>query len=62
MANNRKLALEWLYRELKKTKIALGHAESRPGVTCEELGNLHWKIDVLDYLTYLVIREPVEDE
>lgn len=58
----RQLALEWLYRELKKAKIALGHAESRPGVAREELDNLQRKIDVLDYLTYLVIKEPVEEE
>jgi hypothetical protein len=54
-------ALEWLYRELKKAKIALGHAESRPGVTREELDNLQRKIDVLDYLTTLVNKEPVEE-
>ena len=59
---NRNVALDWLYRELRKAKIALGHAESRPGVTREELDNLQRKIDVLDYLTYLVIKEPVEEE
>lgn len=58
---NRKLALEWLYRELRKAKIALGHAESRPGVTREELDNLQRKIDVLDYMTTLVNKEPVEE-
>lgn len=58
----RKLALEWLYRELRKAKIALGHAESRPGVAWDELENLQRKIDVLDYLTTLVIKEPVEEE
>lgn len=58
----RKTALEWLYRELRKAKIALGHAESRPGVTREELDNLQRKIDVLDYLTTLVNKEPVEEE
>ena len=58
----RQLALDWLYRELKKAKIALGHAETRPGVTQEELDNLQRKIDVLDYLTTLVNKEPVEEE
>lgn len=58
----RKTALEWLYRELKKAKIALGHAENRPGATREELDNLQRKTDVLDYLTYLVNKEPVEEE
>lgn len=59
---NRKLALEWLYRELRKAKIALGHAESRPGVAREELDNLQRKIGVLDYLTTLVNKEPVEED
>lgn len=59
---NRKLALEWLYGEMRKTKIAFGQAESRHGVTREELDNLKRKIDVLDYLTTLVNKEPVEEE
>lgn len=59
---NRKLALEWLYGELRKTKIAFGQAESRHGVKQEELDNLKRKIDVLDYLTTLVNKEPVEEE
>ena len=59
---NRKMALNWLYRELKRAKIALGHAETRPGVKREELDNLQRKIDVLDYLTTLVNKEPVEEE
>ena len=60
--NMRQKALKWLDRELKMAKIALGHAESRPGVTREELDNLQRKTDVLDYLTYLVNKEPVEEE
>lgn len=58
----RKTALEWLYRELRKAKIAFGQAESRHGVKQEELDNLKRKIDVLDYLTTLAIKEPVEEE
>lgn len=60
--NMRQKALEWLYRELKRSKIALGYAESRPGVTQQDLDNLQRKIDVLDYLTTLVNKEPVEEE
>lgn len=56
----RKTALEWLYRELRKAKIALGHAESRPGVAREELDNLQRKIDVVDWVIPLVIKS--EDE
>lgn len=49
-------ALAWLYRELKAAKIALGRAETRPGVTQEELNNLQAKIDVIDWITPIVIK------
>lgn len=58
----RDIAQKWLYGELRKTKIAFGQAESRHGVKQEELDNLKRKIDVLDYLTTLVNKEPVEEE
>lgn len=57
----RKIALEWLYRELKRAKIALGHAESRPGVTREELDNLEQKIAAIDWMIPLVIKAEDED-
>lgn len=58
----RKKALEWLYREMKRAKIALARAEGRPHVLMIDLENIHRKIDVLDYLTTLVNKEPVEEE
>lgn len=58
----RDIAQKWLYGELRKTKIVFGQAESRHGVKQEELDNLKRKIDVLDYLTTLVNKEPVEEE
>ena len=57
----RERALEYLYRELRKAKIALGQVETRPGVTHQELKNLRNKIEVLDYLTPLVLTAK-EDE
>lgn len=59
--NMRQKALEWLYRELKKAKIALGNAESRPGVTREELDNLQRKIAVIDWMIPLVIKAQEEE-
>lgn len=56
----RERALEYLYRELKKAKIALGQAETRSGVTHEELENLRNKIDAIDYLIPLaIVKEDV---
>lgn len=50
-------ALDYLYREMKKAKISLGQAETRPGVTSQELENLQNKVDVFDWLTTLVNKE-----
>lgn len=58
----RQKALEWLYREMKRAKIALVRAEFRPRVLMVDLENIQRKIDVLDYLTTLVNKEPVEEE
>lgn len=46
-------ALNYLYSELRKAKHALGQAESRKGVTQEELSNLNRKIENLDWLIAL---------
>lgn len=60
--NNREEALRFLYKHLKKAKIALGQAENRPGVTAEELANLQKKIDVIDWIVPLVITAKEDAE
>lgn len=57
-------ALEYLYKQLKDTRISLGHAERRPGVTDEELDNLRSKIDMLEYSAAAVLayEEPKHGE
>lgn len=50
-------ALEWLYRELKRAKIARAHAGRRIGVRQDELEALDRKILVLDYLVEKEIKE-----
>jgi hypothetical protein len=55
--------LNYLYRELKAAKIAQAHAEKRKGVTPAELVNIRTKIDVLDGLIELVLRDyAIEDD
>ena len=55
--------LNYLYRELKSAKIAKANAEKRKGVTLAELVNINKKIEVLDGLIELVLRDyVVEDE
>ena len=43
-------ALGFLYKQLKEARIAHGKAETRPGVTREELDNLQAKIDAIEWL------------
>ena len=50
-------ALSFLYRELRAAKIALGQAEGRKGVTPEELLNLENRIEAIDWLIPLVLKE-----
>jgi hypothetical protein len=58
----REKALEWLYKELKRTRISIGQAEQRKGVKQEELAALNGKVDVLEYLCGLVTKEDEEDD
>ena len=53
----RELALGYLYREIKRARIALGKAEYRPGVTQEELDNLRQRIEVLEWISAVVLKE-----
>ena len=49
-----KLALEWLYRQLKKARIDLSHTEERDAAAAE---NIRRKIDVIEHLIGLVLKE-----
>lgn len=53
-------ALDYLYRDLKRTRIALAHAERREGVRQEELEDLQGKAEVIEWLTALVLKEGAE--
>ena len=50
-------ALEWLYRQVRKKRQALGSAEKRPGCTAEELANLKNSIDILEYVCGVVLAK-----
>ena len=56
----REKALEWLYKQLKQTRVALGHAEHKTGVKQPELDDLRGKIDLLEYLCGVVTKEDAE--
>lgn len=50
-------ALDYLYRDLKRTRIALGNAERKSGVSQTELDDLNGKIDLIEWLIALVLKE-----
>ena len=50
-------ALSYLYKKLKKARIALAFAESKPGTTKKELDNIQHKIHVLEWISALVLKE-----
>lgn len=50
-------ALRYLYKELKAAKIAWGNAERKPNTPPEELANLKDKVDAIDWLIPLAIKE-----
>lgn len=60
ITNKREEALRILYKQLREAKLALGHAENKPGVKQEELDNLQRKIAVIDWMIPLVIAAKEE--
>ena len=50
-------ALSYLYKKLKKARIALAFAESKPGTTQKELDSIKRKIAVLEWISALVLKE-----
>lgn len=44
------VALEWLYRQLKKKEIALVNAQQRKNCTPDEIRNLKKSIEIMHYL------------
>lgn len=55
------LALTYLYRLLREAKTSLSHAEQKPNAPPEELQALQERIDVLDYIIPIIIKE-ADDE
>ena len=51
----RQKSLFYLAKELRKTRIDLGHAEQRHNA--EEVSNLQTKIEVLEWVMGVVIKE-----
>lgn len=48
-------AYEWICREIRDKRRALGHAEKKPNVPAEELQKLNDAIEILEWLSQLVL-------
>ena len=53
---NNSTALNWLYDQLRRKRISLGHAETKPGVTAAETEGLQRSIEILEWLTAVVLE------
>lgn len=53
---NSSTALDWLYGQLRRNRISLGHAETKPGVTVAEVEGLRRTIEILEWLTAVVLE------
>ena len=56
MSMNEK-ALVYLYKQIKKKKIALSQAEEKTNRSHSEIVDIHNTIEILDYLVTLVLKD-----
>lgn len=48
-------ALEWVEKQIRKTRISIGHAESKPNVSAREVADLYEKLEILEYISQVVL-------
>lgn len=51
------LALKWLYKQLKKKRIALGHAEQKRNAG--EIEDIKQSIEIIEWIIDVVLKEGV---
>jgi hypothetical protein len=52
----RERALKWLYGQLKKRRVALGKADSKPRAPQEEIENLGQTIELIEWIIGKVLE------
>lgn len=55
--NKQYQSLEWLYKQLKQKRIALGNAERKPNTTESEINNIQSAIDTIEWIIALVLKD-----
>lgn len=53
--SQREKAQEWVEKQIRKTRVAIGNAESKPNVSHTELANLNDTLATLEWLSQLVL-------
>lgn len=54
-------AMHYLYKEIKKARISICNAENKPN-RAQEIANLQNKIEVLEWLADVALKEDCKDE
>lgn len=55
----RERALEWVEKQIRKTRIAIGYAEEKPNAS-EEISCLYGKLEMLEWMSQKVLAEREE--
>lgn len=55
-------AYEWICREIRDKRRALGYAEKKPNVPAEELQKLNDAIEILEWISTKVLAAKGEDD
>lgn len=48
-------ALEWVEKQIRKTRISIGQAEKKPNVSADEVSGLYERLEVLEWISQLVL-------
>lgn len=56
----RERALYLVERQIRKTRISIGHAEKKPNVPTDEVSGLYDRLEVLEWISQLVLAAKEE--
>lgn len=62
MQTMRERAFEWVEKQIRKTRISIGHAEQKPNASLDEIQNLYGTLDILEYISQKVLGAREEAE
>lgn len=48
-------ALYWVERQIRKTRISIGHAERKPNAPADEVAGLYKRLELLEWISQLVL-------